>query len=156
MYYLDWDRLGKQFYLLDTFAGLDQRYVSSVEIDEGALEQNRKHLDEKFYVTDVNTVRANFSEWRNHKIIVGSIPETLNQVDAEHIAYLHLDLNCAPPEVAALRYFWDRLSSGAIVLMDDYAYRGYHEQKKALDAVAREYGVVIVSLPTGQGLLIKN
>ncbi|SIM81297.1 Methyltransferase MtfD [Mycobacteroides abscessus subsp. abscessus] len=54
-----------------------------------------------------------------------------------------------------LRYFWPRLSPGAFVLLDDYANRGRDEQRIAMDDVARELGVSVVALPTGQGLIIK-
>lgn len=64
-------------------------------------------------------------------------------------------MNCAPPEVAALRFFWPRLTPGAFVLLDDYANRGRDEQRRAMDEVAAEFGVKICTLPTGQGLLIK-
>ena len=65
-------------------------------------------------------------------------------------------MNCAPPEIEAIRYLWPKLVGGGIVLLDDYAYVGYHHQKKAMDEFANSVGVEIVSLPTGQGLLIKN
>jgi hypothetical protein len=100
-------------------------------------------------------VKANFSEWKNIRIIEGPVPDTLDRVETQNIAYLHLDMNCSPPEVAALNFFWDRLLPGAFVLLDDYAYRGYEAQKHAMDAVAKEKHVMIVSLPTGQGLLMK-
>ena len=64
-------------------------------------------------------------------------------------------MNCAPPEVAAAEYFWDRLLPGAVVLLDDYAYLGFGVQKSAMDAFAAAKGVAICSLPTGQGLLLK-
>lgn len=67
------------------------------------------------------------------------------------MAYLHIDMNCAPPEVAALRFFWPRLTPGAFVLLDDYANRGRDEQRRAMDEVAAEFGVKICTLPTGQG-----
>src|SRR5262245_17267051 len=118
MEHLNWDELGKTFYLLDTFAGLDPRFVSASERAAGAIETSEAHLRNGMYVEGADSVRANFSQWRNQKIIVGSVPETLDEVDASAIAYLHIDMNCAPPEVAALRYFWDRLSPGAVVLLD--------------------------------------
>jgi hypothetical protein len=155
MEFLDWDRLDKTFYLLDTFAGLDPRFITAVERQAGVLKGNEKHLRDGFYVSSVDSVRANFAQWRNQRIIVGAIPETLEQVDARAVAFLHIDMNCAPPEVAALRFFWPRLSPGAIVLLDDYAYRGYEEQRLAMNALASELGVLICALPTGQGLLIK-
>jgi predicted O-methyltransferase YrrM len=89
------------------------------------------------------------------KIIEGAVPETLAQVNARRIAYLHLDMNNPKPETAALRYFWDKLTPGAVILLDDYAFAGYEAQKTALDAVARELGRPIASLPTGQGLLLR-
>ena len=73
---------------------------------------------------------------------------------ADAIAYLHLDMNSSAPEVAALEFFWERLVPGAVVLFDDYGYRGYEAQKRALDALARRQDAPIASLPTGQGLLI--
>ncbi|BCO47489.1 methyltransferase [Mycobacterium intracellulare] len=155
MEYLDWDRLGKTFYLLDTFAGLDPRFVTENERRAGALETSKGHLRNGMYVNGVDSVRANFAQWKNQRIIVGAVPETLEQVDAPSVAYLHIDMNCAPPEVAALRFFWPRLTPGAFVLLDDYANRGRDEQRAAMDEVAGELGVKICTLPTGQGLLIK-
>lgn len=35
MEHLDWDRLGKTFYLLDTFAGIDPRFVTDTERQSG-------------------------------------------------------------------------------------------------------------------------
>lgn len=155
MEYLDWDRLGKTFYLLDTFSGIDPRFITDSERESGALAKSDELVRNGMYVDSVDSVRANFAQWTNQRIIVGAVPETLDQVDAESVAYLHIDMNCAPPEVAALRHFWPRLTPGAFVLLDDYANRGRDEQRVAMDDVARELGVSICALPTGQGLLIK-
>jgi hypothetical protein len=151
MDYLDWDALGKTFYLMDTFSGIDERYITAEERVGGILERNRS----EFYTTNVESVRRNFAEWMNLKIVAGAIPDTLAAVESERIAYLHLDMNCAPPEVAAFEHFWDRLVPGALVLLDDYAYKGFESQKLAMDGAARKVNLQILSLPTGQGLLLK-
>lgn len=155
MEFLDWDSLNKTFYLLDTFEGLDLRYVSHEDRQCGAIKKYESLLESGFYVRGVESVKANFSQWKNTRIIKGSIPETLNQVETRIVAYLHLDMNCSPPEVAAMSFFWDRLVPGAVVLLDDYAYWGYESQKHVMDALAKEKHVMIASLPTGQGLLMK-
>ena len=152
---LDWDKAGRRFYLLDTFSGLAERYVSVEEKKGGVLERNRRELESGFYTTSVEEVRTNFAEWKNVCIIVGAIPETLEQIDTQCIAFLHIDMNCSPPEVAAIRHLWDRLTPGAPVLLDDYAGFGYEWQKIEMDAFATERELSILSLPTGQGLLIK-
>jgi hypothetical protein len=59
------------------------------------------------------------------------------------------------PEIAAIQFVWERLVPGAVVLLDDYAYYGYFSQKLAMDQFAREKGINIMSLPTGQGLVLK-
>ena len=155
MQYLDWNSQNRTFYLLDTFGGLNEKYLSEEDRKREALVKEDRKWDGDFYVRDVETVKANFSQWKNVQIIQGPVPETLDQVKTQKVAYVHIDMNCSPPEVAALRFFWDRLTPGGFVLFDDYAYRGYRSQKQALDEVAKEKGVMIASIPTGQGVLIK-
>ena len=156
MEYLDWDCLAKTFYLLDTFSGLDLAHLSQEDLDAGGIERNQEHLQTGFYVQSVDDVRSNFSQWKNVRMIRGPVPDTLNQVQSEKIAYLHLDMNCAAPEVAAFNLLWDRLVPGAFVLMDDFAFLGAESQKAAMDAAAAARNAQIASLPTGQGLLIKS
>lgn len=155
MDYLDWDSSGKTFYLLDTFEGLDPRYCSEADIKAGAIEKNKASLASGFYVENIDSVRQNFSQWHNIQIIQGSIPDTLPEVTCARIAFLHIDMNCSPPEIAAIEHFWDRLVDGAIILLDDYAYFGFEPQKLAMDAFAAARQLQIASLPTGQGLLLK-
>lgn len=155
MEYLDWNSLDRDFFLLDTFSGLDQRFVSNLERERGALRANAENLRSGFYVRGVEEVRANFAQWPRARIIEGPVPETLQQVTSSRIAFLHLDMNNAPPEVAAITFFWERLVAGASVLLDDYAYLGYTPQKMAMDEFARTHGVAVCSLPTGQGLILK-
>jgi hypothetical protein len=152
---LDWDSTGRRFYLLDTFAGIDERYVSAEEKADGVMERAARDIASGFYTLDLQGVRNNFSEWKNIEIIVGAIPETLSAIKSDQIAFLHVDLNCSPPEVATLEALWDRLTPGAFVLLDDYAYSGYRSQKLGVDTFALSFDVPVLSLPTGQGLMIK-
>lgn len=156
MEYLDWNKLDKKFYLLDTFEGLNHSAISEGEEGKLEWERNNKNLEIGFYTNCYEEVLANFSEFKNTQLIKGMIPDTLVEVDTQKIAYLHLDLNCAPPEIAAFKYFWPKIVLGGVILLDDYAYIGYESQKHAMDAVTAEVGVKIASLPTGQGLIIKT
>jgi Macrocin-O-methyltransferase (TylF) len=155
MHWLDWDKMGRTFYLLDTFNGIDLKYLNETERRAGVEERNQKDLKQNFYTQNATEVAKNFSEWRNARMVVGSIPDTLSQIECADVAFLHLDLNCTEPEVAALDYFWSRLVRGAIVLLDDYAYYGFQPQKTGMDQWAVRQGVSIASLPSGQGLIIK-
>ncbi|RMG13738.1 MAG: hypothetical protein D6731_11600 [Planctomycetota bacterium] len=152
--YLDWNRQGRRFFLFDTFQGLDESQLSEAERAKGRAEQGRARYRECF-----EEVRANFAEFERVHLVRGSIPATLAGEEAqgiEQVAYLSIDMNNAAPEVAAAEFFWDKLVPGAVVLLDDYAYSGYEEQKAAMDEFAAGKGVSIASLPTGQGLLLKS
>ena len=83
------------------------------------------------------------------------MPETLPLVTSEKISYLSIDMNCVGPEIAAAEYFWDKLVSGAAMVIDDYGWSEHFAQKTAFDEFAKAKAVSILSLPTGQGVLLK-
>jgi hypothetical protein len=153
---LNWGEVAKRFYLVDTFAGPVLAQFSSEEIERGRLKVAEKCIAAGAYETDLARVRANFAEWPNAVVVPGTVPDILPTLDIDSVAFLHLDMNCAYPERAALEYFWERLSPGAFVLLDDYAYHGYESQREAIDAVAQSRGFNVLSLPTGQGLIVKR
>jgi hypothetical protein len=155
MRHLRWNTLHRRFYLIDTFSGpvLDQ--YSQEEIASGRLGLAVHALAAGSYVTDLSRVRANYSEWPSAVVVQGAIPEVLPALDIGAVAFLHIDMNCAYPERAALEFFWDHLSPGAIVLLDDYAYFGHDQQTRAIDASVLALGANVLSLPTGQGVIIK-
>lgn len=155
MHRLDWNNLNRRFYLIDTFNGPVLEQFSQEEVDKGRLKVAESALAAGAYVTDVERVRANCSEWRNVTIVKGAVPDVLVTQDFGEVAFLHIDMNCAYPEKAALEFFWDRLSPGGIVLLDDYAYSGHERQAEAIDAAATALGANVLSLPTGQGLIIR-
>jgi hypothetical protein len=155
MQYLDWDSLGKTFWLLDTFAGIDPRYLTEAERKADILKRNQSRLETREYATNLSAVRATFAAWGRVKIVVGSVPETLPQVSSEKIAFLHIDMNNAVPERAAIEYFWDRLTPGAFVVLDDYGWRSFEPQKHSMDEFAASRCLEILRVPTGQGVMYK-
>jgi hypothetical protein len=101
-------------------------------------------------------VRKKFSAYPQVKLIKGVIPQVFENNAPERIAYLHIDLNQAPAEIAALEHLFDRMVPGSILILDDYEWSAYRPQKLAEDQWfdARHYRVM--PLPTGQGLVIKR
>ena len=150
MEYLDWNSRDTQFFLFDTFCGLDESKVSEEEIRIGRLNESREFYSECF-----EQVKKNFRGFRNFTLVRGNVPSTLNDVDIEAVSYLSIDMNCAEPEIQAVEFFWPKLVSGGIVLIDDYAHRGFEPQKGAFDEFARAKEISILSLPTGQGMFIR-
>jgi hypothetical protein len=146
-HYVDLDRLDKKLWLLDTFDGLVERQITPAERQTGVkLGQ---------YVECYDQARENFKDVRNARFVRGAVPGTLPQVDAERVCYLSIDMNVVEPEIAAAEFFWDRLSSGAAIVLDDYGWARHAEQQKAFNVFAQKRGVPILGLPTGQGIIMK-
>lgn len=150
---LNWAALGKTFHLIDTFAGPVLSQFSASEQDRRALAEQAMARDA--YVTDLERIAANYAEWPRVRLIPGAVPDVLPGTGIERVAFLHLDMNCAYPERAALEYFWERLSPDAMVLFDDYAFTGNDKLAAEIGESARRLGTQVLALPTGQGLIVR-
>jgi len=140
----------RPFFLFDTF----RKSLQAAELsgDEYAAAPATHHM----YADSPEEVAANFAEWPNVKLVPGRIPQTLSTVEIDKVAFLAIDLNAPEPEEAAMRHFWPRLVTGGMLVLDDYAYRGFDDSRASADRLASELGFSILSLPTGQGLAIKQ
>lgn len=152
MNYIPWPADGKSFYLFDTWEGLDERYLTEGERNNRAKLEHFK----PYYANQYEFVEKHFSSYPNVHLVKGSVPETLDLVEIGAVSYLSLDMNCAPPELAAAEYFWERLVPGGMILLDDYGFVSYEDQKRGFDDFAAKHGIEVLALPTGQGLLIKS
>ncbi len=142
----------KRFLLFDSWAGL-----LNEQLTPGEQELYRGRLDEfnGEYSGYYEEVRRMFAPYPSVRLIKGYVPESLSQAEIPSVAFLHIDMNSVYPEVEALRHFWPKLSRGAWVVLDDYGQPGREEQKRGMDALARELRADIFSSPTGQGMLVK-
>ncbi len=148
MNYVDFERLGKRFYLLDTYEGLVAEQLSD--------EERRAGLRGGGYEPCYEAVVRTFAPFGDAvRIIRGAVPSTLGEVDTQRIAFLSIDMNAREPEIAAAECFWDRLVPGAAMVLDDYGWRKHAAQRLAFDEFALKRSVPLLALPTGQGLILK-
>jgi hypothetical protein len=82
----------------------------------------------------------------------GRIPVTLDDSAPSSVNYLSIDLNTAGPTSDALTFFVPRLTSGAVVLFDDYGHRGFEETRRTVDAFFAGRRGALLKLPTGQAI----
>jgi O-methyltransferase len=144
MEYIDFGKIDKKFYLLDTYCGIPTDMMHS-----------SANLPFE-YSECFEAVKQTFAQFSNVRVIRGIVPNTLSDVDSERIAYLSIDMNCAEPEIAAAEFFWDKISAGGVIVLDDYCYSEHYDvQNKAFDEFARGRNIEVLALPTGQGLIFK-
>ena len=141
MDYLGGISFPRKFWAYDTF---DEHPVPGHQMPE-----NNEKLFER--------VRNRFFGYDQVSLIKGLIPDSFDVGLPEKITYLHIDLNNAEGEIAALDTLFDRIVSGGIVILDDYEWSGpYRKQKSEEDQWFEVLNYRIIPLPTGQGIVIKR
>jgi O-methyltransferase len=100
-------------------------------------------------------VKERFLNFNNVSVVQGKVPEILKLVSPKKIAFMHLDMNNANSEIGALEMLFERMVTGAILILDDYGWLDYRSQKLAEDSWFAKSGYRVLELPTGQGLLVK-
>lgn len=139
--YIALENTDKQYYLYDLFE-------HSSEMNHHAMPEHGADLYEQ--------VKQRFTDLTSQvHVTKGAVPEVLQQVSPEKIAFLHLDLNNTPAEIGALELLFDRVSPGGIIILDDYGWIAYRAQKEAEDPFFEKRGYRVLELPTGQGLVVK-
>lgn len=153
MTWLNFEKMSsKKYYLLDTFEGIPLEQISTAEFNIGVAHMNRKYnFGDKTYLD----VKEKFKKWENCKVIRGKVPDTLGQVDSKKFSYVSIDMNVTAAEIAAAEFLWPKMVPGAIMLLDDYGWESHIQQKIAFDEFALRHGIQILSLPTGQAILMK-
>lgn len=151
--YLQFERISKKFYLLDTFEGIPIEDAGNVGEMDNMTFLNRMHFDSDYY----EQVKITFAEYQNVLIVKGRVPESFDSIKLDEVSYISIDMNNAAAEIAAIEYLWDHLVFGGVVVLDDYAYGPeFLSQKDAWDGFSARKGFDVLTLPTGQGLIIKN
>ncbi len=147
--YLAFENEKRKFFLFDTFAG--------IPLEQAAPEEKEKvkTWNDNLFSECYELAKSNFSAYPNVRLVRGVIPDSLNSVEIDKVAFLHIDLNIAYPELKSLEHFWNKLVPGAFVVLDDYGWRQHEKQKKDIDDFLEQFGVEALELPTGQGMFLR-
>lgn len=146
---LDFNTMDRDFWLFDTYDGIPESQMTEAEL-AGIGAWHNRHSYEECYAA----VAASFAPWPRARLVRGMVPDSLASFPADRqVAYLSIDMNILVPEIAAARFFWDRMAPGGLILLDDYGWASHRSQKSAFDAFAAARGRSVLTLPTGQGLL---
>jgi O-methyltransferase len=145
---LDLEKAGKVFHLFDTFNGIPMERLTNAE---------RKHatMANASIYRDVWTIaQRNFAPHRAARLVKGELPVSLDRASIGKIAFLSMDLNNAIAEKETIERLWDKIVPGAAIVLDDFAWVGLEDQHAMWLRFAATKGCEILTLPTGQGLII--
>lgn len=151
IHYTDFSKFKKKYYLIDSFEGMDPRHSSEKEMKLSEI-LNYKDESRNRYQEVVQNFRS-----FNVEVHKGFVPDVFEHLNIDKVSFLSIDMNSVYPEVMALNYFWDKMTKGGLIILDDYGFKNEcNEQKIAHDDFAKSKGVEVLTLPTCQGLIIKH
>ena len=144
--YFKWTQEKPDFYLIDSFK------TTMPESDGRQVDSGHKLF---VYADGDEEIRKYFVNYNNIKILTGFIPDILKEIpDDKKIRFLHVDLNSANAEYAALINLKAKFVRGSIILFDDYGGFGGEKQAIMHEKFANEINRNLLILPTGQALII--
>lgn len=143
--YLDFGARRRRWHLYDTFEGIPQAHLDPGHVNPPQYQQAGLY----------ESVVRRFAAYPNVEVHRGRVPEVLQGSAPRRIAFLHLDMNSSTAEIGALEILYERLVPGAFLLLDDYGWYSFRDQKAAEDPFFEKRGASVLEMPTGQGLVLK-
>jgi O-methyltransferase len=145
---LDPDR---DLYLFDTFNGFSEEDISAEKSKEA------KYSSTNFSDTDLEVVK-NYIDGNEHiKFYPGYFPDSAANLDETTFSFVHLDADLYKPTIAALNYFYPKLSPGAVMIIHDYNH-SWDGVREAIDEFSQTIPESFVAIADWQGsaMIVKN
>ena len=140
------NRIGvkRQIHLFDSFAGLSK----PESVDGGFW---KKHD----LACDLKTVEKNLNAFDNICYWPGWIPCRYAEVASHRFSLVHIDVDLFQPTLDSLEFFYPRVTTGGLIVLDDYGFVTCPGATEAADAFFADKPEFIMNLSSGGALIIK-
>jgi len=135
--------LSKKIHLFDTFKGLPE---TNAVLD--------LHATGDFGDVNLQSVKELLLDPK-YLFYEGHFPATAKSLNSK-FCFVHLDADLFQSTYDALIRFWPLLTSGGIIIGDDYGWSFCPGVKLAFDRFSEESGTQVIYFPNGQCMLIKR
>jgi len=147
---------GAGHHAIDSFRGFE--YAHEEDLKPGAhgmlLVLNENGPSPHGYRERAEHVLDPFPEVEFHE---GWIPEAFGTLEpSARYRFVHIDVDLHDPTLASLEYFFPRVVSGGVIVIDDYGFPQWPGCKTATDAFCKKYGAHVIPLPAGNAAILKR
>lgn len=111
----------KKIHIFDTFEGMPET-LSGVDL----------HIAGDFASTSLEKVKANLADCDNVAFYKGFFPDTAGPVEKLRFSFVHIDIDIYQSAKDSLEFFYPRMDTGAIIVLDDYETPACPGVKKAI------------------------
>ncbi len=135
---------GKQLYLFDSFEGM-----------KSVSDQQDRHAEGDFSDTSVEGVRRVVGSAPWIHFCKGWVPQSFIGYEDRSYCFAHIDLDLYQGVFDCLQYVYPRLSSGGVIVLDDYGFASCPGARQAVDEFFNDKLEKPLVLLTGQALVHK-
>jgi len=132
----------KPLHLFDTFEGLPKASAQDGDVHKPAQ-----------YACSLESVQAYLKGFENVHFYKGLFPASAAELHETKFCFVHLDVDLYDSTMAALHYFYPRMTTGGLIISHDYSLLA--GVKTAVDEFMRDKPEPVVELPTTQCMLNK-
>lgn len=102
----------------------------------------------------LEVVQRNLGDLLNVQYHPGWIPDRFDDVADRSFSLVHIDVDLADPTAASLEFFGTRMAPGGVLVLDDYGMETCPGARSVIQEFATRRGVIVLELPTGQGVIL--
>jgi O-methyltransferase len=132
---------------------------------EGLSEPTAEDHDKKSKVTawkkgdicvEEAVTRKNLSMFNNCEFHKGWVPDRFPDVANKKFVFVHIDVDLYQPTLDSLKFFYDRVNPGGVIICDDYGFSSCPGAKQAMEEFFADKKETLFYIPTGQAMIIKQ
>jgi hypothetical protein len=143
----------REMHLFDSFEGLSEADPAK---DPGVNIWKAGGRGRRFRNRRLDEVLARFARHPNITVHQGWIPDRFAEVADRRFAFVHVDVDMYQPTLDSVRFFYDRLVPGGMLVCDDYGSGKFPGAKTAVDEALEGRPEIAVELPTGQAFFVRR
>lgn len=136
---------GRQLHLFDTFAGMP---ATDARVDW--------HQEGDFADTSAEAVKEFVGHPGLCVLHPGFIPATFAGLEEAKVCFAHIDVDIHQSILDSLDFIWPRLSTGGMVVFDDYGFPSCPGARAAVDSFFARRACRPLCLATGQAVVFKS
>ncbi len=138
-------------YLCDTFEGFDRNDVVYENMNFSEFKKGTfgfgSFQGEKSEIL-IKYVKARMLYPEKTIICQGYFPESVKRIN-DQFCFVNLDMDLYQPQIEGLRFFWDKMEKGGVILLHDYFHPDLPGVKAAVSDFEKEINMKLPKVPIG-------
>ena len=138
-----------KLYLYDSWSGMRENELKT--------EKDLKRAGRYNYIT-LEMTKKNLKDFDKNVIYnKGFIPSIFkNNLGPDNLSWLHIDLDSSMPSIETLKFFYPKLETNGVVLINNYGFEDFDDTRIEVENFFKNKKTHFLQLMTGQAMVIKK